>query len=182
MSKWKRKLTVKRSYDGTAKMYDARYREEQEAKYQAALLTVKPTGIILDVGCGTGLLFSHIASTTESVVGIDISKRLLLHAREHSKTLDNVGLIQADADNLPFKDAEFDTVYAFTVLQNMPKPLDALLEFRRIAKEGAMLVVTGLKKTFSIEALEELSRCAELQVVSVKDDERLKCYVAITRK
>lgn len=182
MNGWVQKRNVKRRYDVTAEMYDTRYSEEQETKYNAALTDVKPTGLVLDVGCGTGLLFDRIASTAKNVVGVDISKKSLLHAREHAKTAGNVSLVQADADHLPFKDNEFDISYAFTMLQNMPKPLNTLLETKRIAKESAMLVVTGLKKTFSMETLKELLHCAGLQVVSIKDDEKLQCYVALTRK
>jgi ubiquinone/menaquinone biosynthesis C-methylase UbiE len=163
-------------------MYDARYAEEQEAKYRAALAEVKPVGLVLDVGCGSGLLFSRISSDAESVVGVDVSKGLLLEARGRAKTLNNVNLVQADADNLPFKKEQFSTVSAFTVLQNMPKPLETLLEIRRTAREGAVVTVTGLKKTFSARSFGKLLRNAGLNVVSVKDEENLKCYVAISLK
>jgi len=159
-------------------MYDARYAEEQEAKYHAALADTKPTGLVLDLGCGTGLLFSHIASKATNVVGVDVSKGLLLQAR----TLGNVDLIQADADHLPFKNDVFNAVFAFTVLQNMPKPLETLMEIRRTARDCAVVTVTGLKKTFSTKALEKLLRHAGLHVVSIKDEEKLKCYVASSIK
>src|SRR4030067_188127 len=94
---------VRRRYDLTAVMYDARYAEEQEAKYYAALTSMKPTGLVLDVGCGTGLLFSRIASESEQVVGVDVSKKLLLQARERARKLRNADVVQADADHLPFK-------------------------------------------------------------------------------
>ena len=178
MSTWKHKRSVKRRYDLTAGMYDARYAEEQEAKYHAALADTKPTGLVLDLGCGTGLLFSHIASKATNIVGVDVSKGLLLQAR----TLGNVDLIQADADHLPFKNDVFNAVFAFTVLQNMPKPLETLMEIRRTARNDAVVTVTGLKKTFSTKALEKLLRHAELHVVSVKDEEKLKCHVASSIK
>jgi ubiquinone/menaquinone biosynthesis C-methylase UbiE len=96
--------------------------------------------------------------------------------------LGNVDLVQADADHLPFKKEQFSTVFAFTVLQNMPKPLETLLEVRRTAREGAVVTVTGLKKTFSAGSFGNLLRNAGLNVVSVKDEENLKCYVAISLK
>jgi ubiquinone/menaquinone biosynthesis C-methylase UbiE len=163
-------------------MYDARYAEEQEAKYHAALADTKPTGLVLDLGCGTGLLFSHVSLESENVVGIDISKKLLLQARERAKKLRNVDVIQADADHLPFENDCFDAVFAFTVLQNMPKPLETLMEIRRTARDYAVVTVTGLKKTFSTKALEKLLRHAGLHVVSVKDEKKLKCYVASSIK
>ena len=182
MSGWKHKRTVKRRYDLTAEMYDARYAEEQEAKYHAALADVSPGGFVLDVGCGTGLFLRHLPSNRMSSVGIDVSKRLLLHAMERTRTLSNISLIQADADHLPFKDEQFNTVFAFTVLQNMPKPLETLREIQRTATEGGTVTVTSLKKTFSAENFRQLLNEAGLNVVFVKDDENLKCYIALGLK
>jgi len=182
LSSWKHKRTVKQCYDVTAKMYDARYMEEQEAKYQAALANAEPKGLILDVGCGTGLFFRQISSKANGVVGVDISRNLLLLAAERSTTMENVNLIQADADHLPFKNDTFDSVFAFTVLQNMPKPLEMLTELCRTARRDAAVTVTGLKKTFSVENLKELLYSAGLRVVSVKDEDKLTCYVALSLK
>ncbi|MEJ2079969.1 MAG: methyltransferase domain-containing protein, partial [Acidobacteriota bacterium] len=81
---------------------------------------------VLDVGCGTGLFFSHIATEAQTVVGVDISRLLLLQAKERVRDFPSVLLVQADADHLPFRDACFNVVLAFTVLQNMPKPSETL--------------------------------------------------------
>jgi ubiquinone/menaquinone biosynthesis C-methylase UbiE len=182
LSSWKHKRTVRERYDLTARIYDARYKEEQEAKYHAALTTAKPKGLVLDVGCGTGLFFSHVSSKAKGVVGVDVSKTLLLLAMERVKKLGNVSLAQADADHLPFTDDVFDEVFAFTLLQNMPNPLETLTELRRIAREGATVTVTGLKKAFPLQTLRELLCSAGLRLVSIKDEEKLKCYVASSQK
>ncbi len=182
MTSWKHKRTVKRRYDLTAKMYDARYTEEQEAKYHAALASAEPAWLVLDVGCGTGLFFKHVPSQVTGVVGVDISKNLLLLSMIRAKTMRNVSVIQADVDHLPFKNNTFDDVFAFTVLQNMPNPLETLMELRRTAKRSAAITITGLKKTFSLESLKELICQAGLRLVSVKDEEKLKCYVILSLK
>jgi len=179
LSKWQKKHSVMQRYDVTAAMYDMRYAEEQEAKYKAALTGLRITGSVLDVGCGTGLLFSHVAAEAELVVGADISKQLLLQARKRAEAFLNVHLVQADADHLPFKDACFGVVFAFTVLQNMPKPAETLTELKRTAKCNGAIVVSGLKKAFSLDAFEALLRQAGLRVVSLKADAVLKCYVAV---
>jgi len=181
---WKQKRSVMRRYDSTAHLYDMRYAEEQEAKYKIALedLSLTCNSIILDVGCGTGLLFSHVAAEAELVVGVDVSKQLLLQARKRAGKLQSVHLVQADADHLPLKDAYFSVVFAFTMLQNMPKPLKTLVEIRRTARRDASIVVTGLRKAFSLKAFEELLQQAGLRAVSLKDDDALKCHVAISVK
>lgn len=170
-----------RRYDLTAEMYEMRYAEEQSVKYKAALDCLKIAhGSVLDVGCGTGLLFSHVVAEAQTVVGVDISRLLLRQAKERARNFRNVHLIQADADHLPFRNACFRVVFAFTVLQNMPKPLETLSELKRNTKRDAYVVVTGLKKAFSLEAFKALLHDASLKVVSLKDADALKCHVAVT--
>jgi ubiquinone/menaquinone biosynthesis C-methylase UbiE len=113
------------------------------------------------------------------VVGVDISRKLLLKAKEQAGALQNVSVLQADADYLPFRDAFFDAVFAFTVLQNMPKPSETLNELKRVAKFGGRVVVTGLKKTFSLNTLMDVLESAGLRIVAFVDNEDLKCYVAV---
>jgi ubiquinone/menaquinone biosynthesis C-methylase UbiE len=181
VKKWQQKRSVRHRYDSTAQMYDRRYCAEQEAKYDVALneLKVESDEVVLDVGCGTGLFFPHIAEKAEVVVGLDISRELLLQAKERAKKLENVFVVLADADYLPFTDTVFDLVFAFTVIQNMPKPLETLKEIKRVTKEGESIVLTGLKKAIPLEVFGELLSDADLQVVSLKDDASLQCYVVV---
>ncbi len=177
MSSWKKKRSVRRRYDSTADIYDRRYQEEQEAKYRSALEGVQLDGSILDVGCGTGLFFKHVSPKVTHLVGIDISKALLRQAKETAKAFGKIDLVQADADNLPFKDLDFDVIFVFTVLQNMPKPLETLKEIKRTAKSGATVVVTGLKKVFSLPPLRKLVEDAGLRIIFVINDEKLSCNI-----
>jgi len=171
-----------RRYDLTAQLYDVRYAEEQEIKYRTALeqLSVARNSKVLDVGCGTGLLFRYVAAEAQTVVGVDVSGKLLLQAKGRARNFRDVHLVQADADHLPFKDDYFSVVFAFTVLQNLPDPLETLKEVKRIAERDAPIVVTGLKKAFSLGTFKELLQSAGLRVVSLKDDALLKCHVAVS--
>jgi len=180
VNKWSQKRKIMQRYDLTARIYDERYAEEQVAKYQAALKHLDINDSVIDVGCGTGLFFNHVVADAQTVVGVDISRSLLLQAKERARAFFNVHLVQADADHLPFRDACFNVVLAFTLLQNMPKPLETLSELRRSAKRGAHVVVSGLKKAFSLEAFTALLHDAGLQTVSLEDNEGLKCHVSVT--
>ncbi len=177
MSSWKKKRSVRTRYDSTADIYDRRYMEEQEAKYRSALAGVDLGGSILDVGCGTGLVFKHVSAKATNFVGIDSSKALLRRAKERAKAAGNIDLVQADADKLPFKDRDFDAIFAFTVLQNMPVPLITLREIKRTAKSGATIVVTGLKKVFSVDVLRKLVEDAGLKAVFMINDRELACNI-----
>src|SRR5271157_3775503 len=171
---------MKRS-DLTADMYEARYETEQQAKYGAALGNVDLAGKrVLDVGCGTGLFFSRAAACASMVVGVDISRRLLVKAKGEANKLGNVFVLQADADHLPFSGGSFEAVFAFTVLQNMPSPSETLGELKRVAKPSGNVVVTGLKKVFLLTAFLNVLEGASLKVASFVDRENLNCYIAVT--
>lgn len=180
MTGWKDKRKVMQRYDLTAEMYEERYAEEQKAKYGAALENVNVVdGAVLDVGSGSGLFFSHAAAKAKIVVGVDVSRKLLLKAQEPAKVFRNVFLLQADADHLPIREAFFDDVFAFTVLQNMPKPAETLNELKRVTKLGGKVVVTGLKKAFSLVAFMDVLDGSGLKILSFVDRENLNCYVAV---
>jgi ubiquinone/menaquinone biosynthesis C-methylase UbiE len=181
VNRWDWKRRVMRRYNATAPSYDEQYREEQEAKYRKALEHVNAAadGLVLDVGCGTGLLFTHIAGAAQAVVGVDISRGLLLKAKEQAGKFRNVYLVRADGDHLPFQNGFFSVVFAFTVLQNMPKPKVTLGELKRVTKSDGDIVVTGLKKAFSLNDFRDMLVNTGFRAVSFVDDEVLKCYVAV---
>jgi ubiquinone/menaquinone biosynthesis C-methylase UbiE len=177
---WKDKRKVMQRYDLTAQMYEERYAEEQKTKYMASLENLNVAGCtVLDVGCGSGLFFNQVANQASLVVGVDISRKLLLKAKERAGFFENVSVLQADADHLPIKESAFDIVFAFTVLQNMPKPTETLSQLKCPAKVGGNVVVSGLKKAFPLPSFMEVLEGSGLTVVSFVDREDLKCYVAV---
>jgi demethylmenaquinone methyltransferase/2-methoxy-6-polyprenyl-1,4-benzoquinol methylase len=183
-SGWNQKRKIMHDYDYSASVYDVQYGEEQEAKIEAALDEVRlgKSSLVLDVGCGTGLLFPHIATDVDFLVGLDFSRKILKQAWKRAKQYGNVAILQADADFLPFSDETFNHVFAITILQNIPDPLRCLQEIKRVAKSEATVIVTGLKKEFSMERLKQLLKRACLKISLMKMDEQLKGYVAVCRQ
>jgi len=156
-----------------------RYEAEQRAKYEAALSRLPPRlGLVLDAGCGTGLLFGHIEDLAETIVGLDISGRALMLSKSRASGFKNVHLMVADADHMPFPHEVFNSVFAITLIQNSPDPSDTITELVRVAKSDAAIVVTGLKRIFSLDEFEKLLRKAKLKIVII-EDEALQCYVAV---
>ncbi len=179
MSSWRKKRSVMRRYDLTSQMYDERYQEEQEAKYSAALngLDLPHSSSVLDVGCGSGLLFPRLTGKVKLLVGVDASRGLLELAKKRIKAKNKVQLVLADADYLPFTQGVFSHVFAFTILQNMPKPAETLKRLKLVAKVRACFVVTGLKAAIPLETLGAFLEDAKLKAVFVADNEALKCYI-----
>lgn len=181
---WEKKRDIMRKYDATAHIYDLRYEQEQTAKYSAALesLQEQELGLVLDVGCGTGLLFNHIRAISTRIVGVDISRETLHRARERARNSSAIEVICADADLLPFRGSIFNHAFAMTLIQNSPNPIQTLKEVERVSRNDAVTVVTGLKRVFSKDGFAGLLRKARLHVTVLKDEENLKCYVAMCTK
>lgn len=167
-------------YNLTAHIYEARYAEEQVAKIKAALeaTSIKKHSVVLDAGCGTGILFDYIANQAKTIIALDISKKILSEAKNRAKKLQNIHLILADADNMPLKQKAFTHVFGITLLQNMPKPAKTLNEIKRVAKANARIILTGMKKAFTLKQFENLLQNAALKTMFLKH-EGLICYVAV---
>jgi ubiquinone/menaquinone biosynthesis C-methylase UbiE len=82
---------------------------------------------------------------------------------------------------MPLRDKVFDRVFAITLIQNMPRQTETLNEIRRVVKDNALIVVTGLKKVFTRSKLEQLLKNAGLNIIAMRNED-LKCYVAVCTK
>ena len=69
------KKIIQSRYNATAEVYDRRYRDIQTKKYQLIFknISINPTAIVLDIGCGTGNLFSFLNTINNIKYGIDFS-------------------------------------------------------------------------------------------------------------
>lgn len=175
---WRSKRKVMHAYDVTAGIYDERYSNEQHLKYWKTLENVDVGGaVVLDVGCGSGMFFPEVANRAKTVVGVDVSKKLLLKAKANAAA--NVHVVQADADHLPFCDATFGAAFSFTVLQNMPKPAKTLQEIKRVTRKGGKVAITGLKKAFPETSFHDLVEVSGLETAVFVDEQEINCYIAV---
>lgn len=185
MTVWQAKRKTMQHYDSTASSYDALYADEQNRQIEAALkhVRLKEESRVIDVGCGTGLLFSRIDNKINFAVGIDISRKLLLQAKKRAKQTDpQVALLLADADHMPFKDKAFNTAFAMTLLQNMPHENATLKEIKRILEPNSLVAVTGLKKKYTLEDFAAVLKKAGLRILASENEETLKGHVAICQR
>jgi SAM-dependent methyltransferase len=82
---------------------------------------------VLDVGAGTG----YLQDIVPNYVGLDISPT----ARRYF----HKPFVEASATDMPFHDNEFDAAWSVWVLEHVPKPEQALVEIRRVVKDGGLL-------------------------------------------
>ena len=182
--KWTEKRKTLKKYDTTAASYDAQYMMEQRNKFDVTLnhIELNSKSVVLDVGCGTGLLAERIANYARFIVCVDFSSSMLDKAKNRLKPFKNIAIICADADTLPFHSNIFTNVFAITVLQNMPNPTDTLNEITRVAKTNALMIVSGLKKNFTLSSFKMTLADSNLKQITIDSGENIKDHVAACRK
>src|SRR5947209_5720063 len=100
----------------------------------AAAATATP--LIIDVGCGTGLMLEHLAERG-TPVGVDLSPLALDFCRERGAPR----LVRGNGVQLPFPDASVDAITAVGVIEHLDDDIGALAEWRRVLKPGGALVL-----------------------------------------
>jgi ubiquinone/menaquinone biosynthesis C-methylase UbiE len=127
------------------KQFDPTWEAETLSTPLIAALTDVPCPLILDVATGTGRLPALLYADSGfagRVVGLDASRRMLRQAAGKLAGTSAV-LIRAEAGALPFPDAAFDAVTCLEALEFMPDANCALAEMVRVARPGAVILITN---------------------------------------
>jgi SAM-dependent methyltransferase len=90
-------------------------------------------GNILDLGCGNGIFTKRLTRAGASVIGLDLSRRLL-GQNPHEM------LICGDASKLPFEDRTFDVVFEANVLHHVPDRARVVGEMHRVSRRYVVLL------------------------------------------
>lgn len=137
--------------------YERRYLEFQTF-YE--LLPQKKFLKILELGCGTGYYSAFLSQIADKVIATDLEQiDPLTHSpgleitRNFLKTLNiqNVTVMHASADDLPFNDNSFDMVFSSHVLEHVPDVNKAVSEINRVLKPNGInfcVMPTSIDKVY----------------------------------
>ena len=110
-------------------------------------LHLLPGGIVLEAGCGPGILLDrlHERVTAEgSIHGLDLNPHFIAVAERRAELLraENSTFSTGDCHDLPYRNDMFDAVVAEKLLMHVAPLGSVVAEFRRVLVPGGRLVVT----------------------------------------
>lgn len=114
--------------------------EEAGLREMRAELLGRASGRALEIGSGTGLNLEHYPDRVTELVLTEPDPHMAARLRRRlgagAPPAASVAVIEADAGELPFEDASFDTVVGTLVLCSVPDPPRAVAELARVLAPG----------------------------------------------
>ncbi|HZU74573.1 MAG TPA: class I SAM-dependent methyltransferase [Acidimicrobiales bacterium] len=103
-------------------------------------------GLILDIGCGAGLVAERLADRAARYVGTDFGGHHIDYAAKRMEELSGAALsaafVRGDAERLPFGDGVADVVVLSEVIEHLLRPELAVWEIARVLRPGGVMVMT----------------------------------------
>lgn len=138
------KELIIRFFDSMASDWDANQRRNE--KVIDSILDIGgifPGKHILDVACGTGILFGDYLSRGAEVTGIDISSAMTAKA---SEKFPGVKIICDDAENYSFKE-RYDVIMIYNAFPHFGNPIGLFKNLASALKEkGRLTVAHGISE------------------------------------
>lgn len=92
---------------------------------------------VLDVGCGQGYNAQELVRSGAALTAVDLTSKGLSLARYRFKERDmRVDLVQANMEQLPFKDESFDFIHSSGAIHHTPDIEKAVSEIHRVLKKA----------------------------------------------
>jgi len=121
---------------------------ESDAEQFFRRLGVTPGTVLLDVACGAGQLALIAARAGATVVGCDIATNWLKKARARAAA-EGLEIVfdEADAESLPYNDAQFDVVVSLIGAMFAPRPDLVAAELTRVCRPSGIIAMANWTPT-----------------------------------
>src|ERR1051326_6515814 len=100
-----------------------------------ALMGLKPSDRVLDLGCGTGWASRRLARVAAEVIGVDVADEMLRRAEQASSDSSNIRYVWGSAEKIPVPDNYFTKVLSGESFYYYADQGKALEELRLVAAE-----------------------------------------------
>ena len=142
------KMNLAKTFSNASRIYDRKAALQKEVARELSELIdakVKNATKILDVGIGTGFLTEQIKQmfVKSDIYGLDLAFGMTEYVKERTE---NIRLVQADAENLPFSREAFDLVVSNLTYQWVENLELAFEDVSRVLKNRGKFYFTCFGK------------------------------------
>jgi demethylmenaquinone methyltransferase/2-methoxy-6-polyprenyl-1,4-benzoquinol methylase len=154
-------------FDGCAKNWDAEtIRNERVINIILDNAQVKENTRVLDVACGTGVLFPDYIKRGAVVTGVDISPEMVKIAKKNFPKID---VICEDVETLDFTE-KFDVVMVYNAFPHFPYPERLIEKLSTFLRDGGILSVAhGMSREDLLKLHNERASEVSLELPEAND-------------
>ena len=136
---------AERFWDRTAHIYDRVEKRDAQTYSKTIEKTrkyLKVKDIVLDFGCGTGLVSNEIADNVKMVYAIDISSKMIEIAREKAvrKNIQNIEYVRTTIFDARFSQDSIDVILVFNILHLLEDPQKVIQRITELLKPGGIII------------------------------------------
>ena len=134
-------------WDRMANNYD-RVEKKDEQTYikiiEKTKMYLKISDIVLDYGCGTGLISNEIADNVKVIRAIDISSKMIEIAKRKAdgRKIKNIDYAHSTIFDERYKRGSFDVILVFYILHLLEDPHKVMQRINELLKPGGLIIST----------------------------------------
>jgi len=150
-------LKSEKFWDNAADTYDQEERKDEQTYIKIIEKTkkyLKASDVLLDFGCGTGLISNEIADHVKVIRAIDISSKMIEIAKQKAdgRNIENIDYAQATIFDERYLSGSFDVILAFYILHLVEDTHQVIQRIHELLKPGGLMISAtpcmGERKTF----------------------------------
>jgi 2-polyprenyl-3-methyl-5-hydroxy-6-metoxy-1,4-benzoquinol methylase len=112
----------------------------------------RDSGVLLDLGCGAGVLLAAVAAPGRSALGVDVSMEWLVVAQRMIRAEGGQPVLAcAVAESLPLPDGAVTSVAVLDVIEHVSRPSALVREVNRVLAPGGVVLLSTPNR-FSLAA------------------------------
>ncbi len=132
-------------WDKRAKGYENKEKRSEPLYNRAVEKTktyLKTSDIVLDYGCGPGLMTNQFTKHAKEILGLDISSKMIDVARRNAKEdkIENIEYIQSTIFDEKFEHESFNVITAFNVLHLVEDERKTMKRINELLNPGGLFI------------------------------------------
>ncbi len=132
-------------WDKTANNYDQEEKKDEQTYIKIIEKTkkyLKMSDIVLDYGCGTGLISNEIADNVKVIHAIDTSSKMIEIAKNKAdwRKIENIDYAHSTIFDEKHKSGSFDVILVFYILHLLDDTHEVMQRINELLKPGGLII------------------------------------------